>query len=257
MHDLSDIPLIFAVFFLAGLIKGIIGLGLPTVSLGLLTIFLDLPSAMVLLLVPSFVTNVWQALSGGKCIELLKRLWPFMLFASFFVGFGGLAITHVESDILTSLLGVLLILYSLSSLCGFRISLSRKQKIWCGPLIGAVNGILTGMTGSFVMPGVIYLQGIGLSRDMLVQAMGILFSLSTLALGITLAVLSLEGYNLLRTELGMQSFVALLPAAIGMMIGQKIRHQLSENSFRQFFFISLLILGCSIILRTQFFNHLP
>ncbi|WP_204248129.1 sulfite exporter TauE/SafE family protein [Kiloniella spongiae] len=251
--------LVFAIFFLAGLIKGVIGLGLPTISLGLLTVFLDLPSAMVLLLAPSLATNIWQAFIGGKFIELLKRLWPFLLFASMFVGLGGLAIIYVENYILTSLLGILLILYGLISLCGFRTSLSGKQQIWFGPLIGAMNGILTGMTGSFVVPGVMYLQGIGLSRDMLVQAMGMLFSLSTFALAITLGSMTLgdinhEGNNLLRTELGILSFLALLPATIGMILGQKIRHQLSENVFRQLFFIALLILGSFILCRT-FFNH--
>ena len=63
MFDIAVLAPVAAVFFLAGAVKGVIGLGLPTVSLALLTLALDLPTAMALLLVPSFVTNLWQGLS--------------------------------------------------------------------------------------------------------------------------------------------------------------------------------------------------
>ena len=69
-------PILIAValtFLLAGAVKGIIGMGLPTVSLALLTIVVGLPQAMALLLVPSFVTNVWQGLSGGHGRAILRR----------------------------------------------------------------------------------------------------------------------------------------------------------------------------------------
>ena len=106
-----------------------------------------------------------------------------------------------------------------------------------GPLLGTVNGILTCMTGSFVVPGVMFLQGIGLRRDALVQAMGMLFTASTLALG-----LALGGNELLSRELGLASAAALLPAALGMVAGQRIRRTLPEERFRLVFFFGILAL---------------
>ena len=232
---------------IAGTVKGVIGLGLPTVSLGLMTIVLDLPSAMALLLVPSFVTNLWQAAVGGNGKALLLRLWPFLALASLTVWLGALALTRVDLRLLSALLGGLLIAYAAVSLAGFRLALTARQAVWAGPLMGTVNGVLTGMTGSFVVPGVMYLQAIGLSRDQFIQAMGMLFTVSTL----TLAV-ALKGNNLLSAELGGLSLAALLPAALGMVFGQRIRQRLSEQRFRRVFFIALIVLGAAIIANAAF-----
>jgi uncharacterized membrane protein YfcA len=98
------------------------------------------------------------------------------------------------------------------------------------------------MTGSFVVPGVIYLQALGFSRDALIQAMGMLFALSTLALG-----LSLQSINMLGGAQIVDSSIALLPAIAGMMLGQRIRRRISEPLFRKIFFASLLALGAYII----------
>lgn len=242
MFDPVIIATIACTFFLAGTVKGVIGLGLPTVSLAILTAATDLPTAMALLLVPSFATNLWQAVVGGNGMEILRRLWPFLLMATGMVWLGALALTRVDLPLLSGLLGGILVIYGTLNLGGVRLVISARQEVWAGPLIGTANGILTGMTGSFVMPGVMFLQGIGLSRDMLIQAMGMLFTVSTVALAV-----ALQGNNFLTAQLGTVSAAALLPAAIGMLFGQRIRRRLSEHLFRRIFFIALLVLGAYII----------
>jgi uncharacterized protein len=98
------------------------------------------------------------------------------------------------------------------------------------------------MTGSFVVPGVLYLSALGLQREQLIQAMGMLFTLSTLAMA-----LALSGHRMLDGELLLYSSFALLPAMIGMLFGQRIRRRFSEASFRRLFFCALLLLGAYII----------
>ncbi len=229
-------------FFLAGAAKGIIGLGLPTISLGVLTVALDLPTAMALLLVPSFVTNLWQATVGGNGVEILRRIWPFLLMASVTVWIGASALTRVDLALLSALLGALLVAYAVISLGGIRLVISAHQEIWAGPLIGTANGVLTRMTGSFVVPGVMFLQAIDLPRDRLIQAMGMLFTASTVALA-----LALKGNSLLTPEQALLSTLALLPALVGMVLGQSVRRRLSEPTFRRVFFVALLVLGTYII----------
>ena len=241
--DLFTITLIAGTFLIAGTVKGVIGLGLPSVSLGLLTVALDLTTAMALLVVPSLVTNFWQAVTGGNCRTILARTWPFLLTAAVTVWIGAAALTRVDLALLSALLGALLVAYASLSLAGFRLAFSAKQETWAGPLFGIVNGILTGMTGSFVVPGVLYLQSIGLTRDSLVQAMGLLFTASTAALAC-----ALQDNGILNGGVGAASAVAVLPAAIGMAIGQRIRHGLQEDLFRRVFFCSILALGAYILL---------
>jgi uncharacterized membrane protein YfcA len=242
MYDFVTVTVIAGTFLLAGGVKGVIGLGLPTVSLGLLTATLDLTTAMALLIVPSFVTNLWQAMAGGNGRQLLLRIWPFLMLATASVWLGATTLTRLDLSLLSALLGGLLVAYSIISLAGIRVAIAARREVWAGPLFGTANGILTGMTGSFVVPGVMYLQGIGLSRDMLVQAMGMLFTVSTLALAS-----ALQNNGLLTTQLSLVSGAAVIPAAVGMAAGQRIRRRLSEARFRQIFFIAILVLGLYII----------
>ena len=244
MTDPLILLIIAATFLLAGTVKGVIGLGLPTVSLALMTVAVGLPQAMALLLVPSFVTNVWQAVVGGNGLAILRRIWPFLLMATVTVWLGATALTRVDLALLSALLGLLLVVYAVVNLGGVRLSLNPRQEVWAGPLIGGANGVLTGMTGSFVVPGVMFLQAIGLPRDMLIQAMGMLLTVSTVALA-----WALQGNRFLTVELGALSAAAVVPAILGMVLGQRIRQRLSEQRFRKVFFAALLILGAYIIAR--------
>ncbi len=244
MFDVITIIAVAGIFFLAGTVKGVIGLGLPTVSLGLLAAVIDLTTAMALLIVPSFVTNLWQALIGGNGRVILLRIWPFLLMATATVWLGATALNRVDLSLLSGLLGGLLVVYCIINLAGIHLEISAEQEVWSGPLLGAFNGILTGMTGSFVIPGIMFLQGIGLPRDMLVQAMGMLFTVSTVALA-----LALHSNSLLTTQLQVISAAALIPATIGMVAGQRIRRKLSEERFRQTLFLAIFVLGTYIIVK--------
>ena len=243
-----DVPLLLlgaAVFLLAGTVKGVIGLGLPTVSLGLMTAILDLPSAMALMVAPSFVTNLWQALNGPHTREVAKRIWPFLAVATVTIWVGAQGLAAVDLRLLSALLGLMLVIYAMLALGGARIVIAPRQERWAGPVFGLANGVLTGLTGAFVVPGVMFLQAIGLDRDQLVQAMGMLFTLSTLALAIALG-----GHGLWSMELGWVSLAAVIPAIYGMIIGRWLRKRLSEQTFRKVFFISILLLGIYIAARS-------
>jgi uncharacterized membrane protein YfcA len=238
----AETLLVLATFLLAGMVKGVIGLGLPTVSLAILTVALDLPTAMALLLVPSFVTNLWQASVGGDTQILLRRLWPFLLSASVSVWIGAIALKRLDLSLLSALLGALLLIYAAISLAGIKPAIARAQESWAAPASGLLNGVLTGMTGSFVVPGVMYLNALNLSRGQLIQSMGMLFTLSTLALA-----LALGNHALLSQQQLISSSFALIPAIAGMLLGQVIRRAVSEVVFRRVFFLSLLLLGTYII----------
>ncbi|SLN37486.1 Sulfite exporter TauE/SafE [Oceanibacterium hippocampi] len=234
-------------FLLAGGVKGVVGLGLPTVSLALLATVFDLTTAMALMIVPSLATNLWQAATGGNARALIRRLWPFLLAATATIWIGAAMLTRLDVGLLTALLGVLLVAYAALGLAGVRITIRPPRERWAGPGFGAANGLLTGLTGSFVVPGVMYLQAIGLPRDMLVQAMGMLFAASTAALG-----LALGGNRLLDGPLALTSTLALLPAILGMILGQRLRQWLSETAFRRVFFVAILALGLNILVRAGF-----
>ncbi|MCC5884269.1 MAG: sulfite exporter TauE/SafE family protein [Halomonas sp.] len=237
--------LVAATFVVAGIVKGVVGMGMPTVSLALLTATVGLPSAMALLLAPTIITNVWQALVGGYLQQILRRLWPFLVASVVTVWLGVGILARVDVRWLSGLLGLLIVFYALAGLFSLGLGKLVSRGRHAAPINGALTGLLTGMTGSSVFPGVAYLQSLGLPRDMLIQAMGVLFVVTTMALG-----LSMGGQRLLSLELGLLSLGAVVPALVGMQLGQRLRRRLSETTFRRVFLSGLLAMGAYLLLRS-------
>ena len=229
---------IFAVFVLAGFVKGTIGLGLPSVSMGLLAVLMSPGQAAALVVVPSLVTNFWQMVAGPYLWSLLRRLAGLLIAACFgtWLGAGWLTGPYAHYGVIT--LGVLLIVYGFISLANVRVSVVAHQELWLGPIVGFISGLLTAATGVFVIPAIIYLNGIGLEKEELVQALGICFTVSTIALSFNLI-----GAGVLNLSLAASAVVALVAALAGMWIGQVVRLRLDQATFRRWFFIALMLLG--------------
>lgn len=243
MSDLSLPAAIAATFFTAGLVKGVTGMGLPTVAMGVLGALVSPLAAASLLLVPSFVTNVWQLLAGPAFGLLVRRLWLMML-AICLGTMSGTAWLTQGGTRATTALGVVLVLYAAYSLLSRPFRLPAQAEPWLSPLVGLATGMVTGATGVFVIPAVPYLQALGLSRDDLVQALGLSFTVSTVALAVGLGAhgaFSAEGIG--------QSFLALPPALAGMGAGQVLRCRISPATFRRVFLLGLLLLGAEMVLR--------
>ena len=237
--------LIGATFFVAGVVKGVVGLGLPTVSLAVLTATIGLKPAMALLVFPSLVTNAWQAAVGGRLWVLLWRLSPLLIMVCVGTWLGVRLLAAVRVEFLSLLLGLLVAGYAAFGLARPQMGDLRRHEAWLSPTTGLVNGALTGMTGSFVVPGVLFLQAMRLGRDELVQAMGILFTVSTAVLG-----LALGAERLMPGDLAWISCLAVVPALAGMQAGVLIRQRLSEAAFRTLLFVALLALGLYIVARS-------
>jgi uncharacterized protein len=234
----------FAAFLVAGFVKGFIGLGLPTIATGVLTLVMAPGQAAGLLVVPNFSTNIWQALAGKQLPALLRRFWPMLvgICVGSLPGAGFLA--HDTSGRATIALGIMLILYAALSLATPRIVVPPTAEWWLAPLIGALTGLIAIMTGVFVLPLVPYLQSLGLKREDLIQALGLSLLTSAIALGVALAR---EGA--LPLALIGASVVALAPAGLGLAAGQWCRQRVSPTMFVRVFAIGLLLIGLYLALR--------
>jgi uncharacterized protein len=233
------------VFLLAGFVKGVVGLGLPTISTGLLAIAMPPVDAAEILLLPSFVTNVWQMLAGRTLRIVCRRLWS-MMFAVCVGTWTGLGLmTGASAKFGTALLGVALVIYAIIGLGTLRLSAPKAWEPILSPLVGGITGLITAARGVFVVPAVPYLRAIGLEKEELVQALGLSFTVSTLALAVNVGV---EGG--LRVSMGRGSIVALALGCLGMWIGQSVRQNMSPNVFRRWYFLSLLLLGLYLVERS-------
>ena len=234
-------------FLIAGAVKGISGLGLPTVAVGLLSQVMPPVQAAALLIVPSLVTNVWQLAAGPGLMALGRRLWP--LLAGICAGTwaaGWLLAGHTAGPSASGALGLALMVYALIGLAALKLAVPARLEPVLAPLAGAVTGALTALTGVFVIPAVPYLQGLRLDRDALVQAMGLVFTCSTLALAVNLLC-----SGQFHAGAAGSSLLALAPALAGMACGQWIRTRLSVQTFRTVFFSALLLLGAHLAWRVM------
>lgn len=243
MLGLTLTALVMGTFLLAGTVKGVIGLGLPTVAMGLLGMAMLPTQAAALLIIPSMVTNLWQLASGGQLRPLLKRLWPMLLMVSIGTGLGGYLLGMSSGPAMTRALGAALLLYALSGLLLPAFRLSARHERWLGPVCGLTTGVITAATGVFVIPAVPYLQALGLERNQLVQALGLSFTVSTAALAVVLFFNGSMG----GSEIG-ASLVALVPALLGMWLGQWLRQRISAQVFKRAFFLGLGALGVHLLL---------
>ncbi|EPG42658.1 sulfite exporter TauE/SafE family protein [Acinetobacter colistiniresistens] len=241
---MTFLAIIIVVFAFAGMIKGMIGLGLPAVSMGLLTIAMSPFQAASLLIVPSMVTNIWQLFAEGRVWMFIRRFWT--LLAGIIVGsiwsfLPTLNQSHGHSSEI--LLGCMLALYGCYGLCVKKLPHLAKYERWLSPVVGYIGGAVTVATGVVIIPVVPYLQSLHLKRDELVQALGLTFTVSTICLAVFLQHNPMAGMHLDYRL----SAVALVAALAGMWLGKKIRYQLNEQRFRRLFFIGLMALGMYMI----------
>ena len=239
--NVDVVVLVVLVFFVAGTIKGLIGFGLPTVSIAILAAFLGLIEAMTLMLLPSLITNLFQGLVGKYLIRLIRRYWSMFIFGAVFTWLSSSLLSTGHAATFAVILGVVLTLYGISSLYSLQLPSPGSRERWISPLVGIVSGGITGITGVFLVPAVGYLQALRMERDELIQAIGLWVTVATLSLAF-----SLKDHDLFSNELGLLSLTAVLPALLGMWVGRILRPRLSESAFRHLFFAALMLLGVYI-----------
>lgn len=246
MSDLS-LTFLFAVtatFFTAGVVKGVTGMGLPTVAMGVLGALMTPAAAAALLVIPAFVTNVWQLLAGPSVAALARRLWTMMAGIVAGTVAGSAMLARVDPRWSGLALGVALIGYAACAWASPALSAPERAEPWLSPAVGLLTGLITGATGVFVMPAVPYLQSLRLDKDDLVQALGLSFTVSTAALAAGLMV-----HGAFRAgELGL-SVLAVAPALLGMRLGQQLRARISPALFRRCFLLFLMLLGLELVAR--------
>jgi hypothetical protein len=142
-------------------------------------------------------------------------------------------------------LGAALVIYAGFTLLARQLSVPARLEKWLSPLIGLTTGAVTGGTGVFVIPAVPYLQALGLSKDDLIQALGLSFTVSTIALAV-----GLTWRGAFQLDSLAMSSLAIVPAMAGMWCGQAIRQKVSPTTFRRWFLICLLLLGIELTLRS-------
>src|SRR5437867_8620669 len=154
----SLLLLVTATFLLAGFVKGALGLGLPTVSMGLLAVSMPPAQAIAIVIVPAIVTNIWQTFVGSYLRDIIRRLWPLMVGTVVGIWLNAGLLTGPYAPYGTVVLGVLLVVYAIVGLSRFSFKVARRDEKWIGGIVGLITGVVSAATGVQVIPSMPYLQ---------------------------------------------------------------------------------------------------
>jgi len=165
--DAMNLLTVVVVFVLAGTVKGITGMGLPTVAMSMLGLWMAPVQAAALIVAPSLATNLAQC-RGAHLRSLVVRLWPGWAAVAVVTvcapGFGG----AVPMEAVRSLLGGTLVAYGAWGLWRPALPDLSVSGKWLGVVAGAATGVVTACTAVFVLPWVPYLQSLRLDKDEMV-----------------------------------------------------------------------------------------
>lgn len=237
--------IIGVVFFAAGVVKGVSGMGLPTFSMALLGLVMSPLAAAALMVLPSLATNFSQC-AGPYGAQLARRLWPMWVGLALATVSAPLPGLSASSHVAPITLGVVLMAYGLWGLIKPDLPKFGKHTLTAGCLVGALSGVLTAATGVFVMPMVPYLQSLRLAREELIQALGLSFTVATLALTVRLGHVGLTAASV---SIGAAA-LAVLTAILGLSVGTRLRHCLQPGVFQRALYGAFFLLGLAMVGRS-------
>jgi uncharacterized protein len=236
MQDIiSWMPVILAcgvALLLSGVVKGILSLGLPLVGMPLLTLVVDVPTAVGILMVPLVLSNLIQAIEGRGTVAMLKRFWPVIIFLIGGTFIGTALFAALDRHVLLLAVGVLAIILSTFSIMQPHVSIPRNMEPWLGPPVGLVAGVIGGMSTLFGPLLAVYVVGLKLPRDDFVKAISLLYLIAAVCL-----TLGGTAQGTADAKVLTWSAIAMIPVYGGMLIGQRVRRYVNPDQFR------LLVLG--------------
>lgn len=233
-----------AALFVAGIVKGAVGLGLPLVALPLLTISIGLKGGISTLIVPTVASNLVQALQGGRFLRTAKRFWLVYLPLVVCSFIGSQALVLLPERLMEVVLGVLVISVPLLTHFQPNLRVNPAQERWLGPLVGGVSGLLGGATSLYGPPIMIYLASLKLSKDDFVVAISLIFLVGTIGLGGGL----LE-FGVTRPSVLLWSVLGCAPMFLGLWVGQQVRARLDERRFGHALLVVYMAAGASFLFK--------
>ncbi len=230
--------------FLAGVVKGILGIGIPVVSVSLLSLAITIPTAITLLPVPMLLSNFWQSLTSGHAANTFRRFGP--LIGAVVVGtfVGARALVELDQRTLMGIVGAAVLVFALSAHFPRYMRLGPRGERWLGAPIGFFAGVLGGMTTFFGPPLIMFLFALNLDKDAFVGTISTIYLCASIPLAAALGMfgfMNLEGY--------LWSTAAAVPLLLGVLIGQWLRSRISQSAFRRGLLLLLLVVGVRLIYR--------
>jgi uncharacterized membrane protein YfcA len=242
--DLDLTLLAWAAFslFAGGAVKGVVGLGLPLVSMPLLTLAISLKQSVGLLVLPMVASNLLQSFQGGLFVAALRRFWLMLLILVVAVALSVQLLVLLPQEVLFLLIGCALIVFPLVVHFRPELRVGRRAERWIGPLIALFGGLLGGVSTFYGPPLMIFLMWLRLPKDLFVVSISLMYFVGAVGLTAGLLLFGVAQFS----SLGL-SALGCIPVLAGLWVGQRLRLRLNEQRFQQILLIVYLITGASFL----------
>ena len=246
MAELSVAVLLWCAFALlmAGIVKGILGIGVPVVSVSLLSLVINVPMAVSLLPVPILLSNLWQSLFGGQGLSTFRRFGPLIVALVVGTFAGARLLVDFDQRTLIGIVGAAVLVFAVSAHFPGHLRLGQRAERWLGVPVGFLAGVLGGMTTFFGPPLIMFLFALNLEKDEFVGTISTLYLCAAVPLAAALGLFGIMG----PAEY-LWSTAAAAPVFLGVLIGQWLRIRISQTAFRRGLLLMLLVAGIRLISR--------
>jgi len=243
--DAATLSYALIAFLVSAFLKGITGLGFSTICLGILTIFIDIKIAIPLVLIPSLSSNVLVMVSAQRFWDAVRRFHLIYITLIPGVVMGLWLLYRLDSTIARTCLGGVLLLYGIWGLLNLHHRIAERQERRLAVPVGFLDGVVNGVTGSQVMPLLPYLLASRLDKDVFVQTVNLSFTISSLIM-----IIGVSGMEYLNWPLASASAFGIVPVAVGIWLGSKVRQVTPDTVFRRLVLGMLVVLGLALVLNT-------
>ncbi len=245
---LSNLPTltffyILLAYFIGGITQGILGVGLITVVISLLSFVVDVKKTIALVIIPTIITGFFQMINGSNLKVIIKDTKYFLVFSTLIIVPGVFLLNVLESDLILIFIAILLFMNSSLSLSNRVVAIPNHQNSIIQLLTGSLNGFIIGLTSIYTMPFVFLLQSLKYNKEKTVQFMGLAFLLYS-----SMQFISFSYIKLISISTIVPSLIVTLPVIIGFLLGKKIRSFISEKLFKKLFYLMLLLMSGIILI---------
>lgn len=233
------VALLFAAF-----VKGTTGLGFPIIATPSVALLLDIRTAVTILILPNLVMDIAQVFRGGFPRTVLERFGSLLLLTVVGVFLGTKVLVILPLWALNLSLGLMVLLFVLSSWLRFEFTVSSRAERILSPPIGFVSGFLNGMTNAAGPSLAIYLYSLKLQKKDFIKSIATIFVVTKAS-----QLAAVSTWNLLnRQTLGMSLMVTLL-VLFGFYAGLKTQDRVNQHTFNRGLLILLFVIGLTLLTR--------
>jgi len=238
---------IVATYFIAGLIKGTLGIGFPTAAIALTATVVDARTAIATVVIPMCLINAWQIFRSGHLKEVVVRNWRLMTIMVMAIAVFSVVSITVPIRSLTFMLGMVTSSFAILSLWRSPPKLPERFDNLAQVLTGLISGVMGGLAGIWAPPIIVYLSSRRVSNDEFVQTVGAL-----LFIGSTVLLIGYIRNGMVHSGNALFSTALLIPAIIGFTVGEKLRTKIANDLFQKLVLVFFLLLGLNFIRRALF-----